>query len=1574
MIKPDWNVFKSKFSDNPQFHFEWFCYLLFCKEINKPFGVFRYKNQSAIETNPVDLDGHCLGFQSKFYDTPLTTKKDELIGTLKKAKRDYPKLTKLYLYTNQEWTQAFPQLNNPTKKAEKTAAQKEIESKARQLNIELEWRTTSYFESPFVCQNCDDISKFFFLKDSSLLDLINDQECHTQSILKYIKQTIVFKEHKISIERPSVYESLKDNSTQVSIVSGKGGVGKTVEIKKFYQEFKDTHPIFAFKANEFEIKKLDLLTKGNSINDLLSLFGDSEEKILIIDSAEKLMDLSNQEPIKEFIDLSVSFGWRIIFTTREHYFDDLNHLCLDVLDVMPNKIHIPELTANDLDDLASEYTFEVPSDERLRGLLKLPFYLNAFLKFYDDSTKQSLDLPRFKEHLWNKKIKASDIKRENVFSKLALQRANLGEFYLSVTSEDIEAAEDLSKDEILGKDGTSFFISHDIYEEWALEKFIDINYKNKLSATSFFTSIGQSLAIRRSFRLWLSEQLFENNLKIKNFIENALDDNEIDTIWKDELIAAILLSEYSCYFFEVFESELLQNNLKLLQRVCFILRIACKEIDNSLLSLLGIKQSNILYFTKPKGSGWLSFIDFIYAQREKIGLVNFKMFIPILNEWNSTIKQGNTTKKASLLCVEYYRWLESEGSYLGRGKFADSIVNTIAHGATEIKVELSNLIDEMCKTKVGSRKTSYDYLAKFILKDIGGLGIAKALPEKTLELANHCWLKDHTLDHHSRHHREEEHMFGVTDDYDLKYHPESGLQTPIFYMLKFSFKVTLDFVLGFINQVTLNLVEHYGKDNFHTHELNIDGKHSEIYLDNHLWSAYRGAGNTPNLIQSVLMALEKFFLENGKYFKNEDLEFWLKYILGKTNSSAICGVVSSIVLANQDRFFNVAKILFEVKEFIIFDTSRLVFDSQQKDQLETLGNMFGGVQHGKMYHEERIKSCDEKHRNESLEHSFRNYQIFVVDGDMEHSEFTERQNLLWAILDNYYKDVGEEEDSENLKLWRLALARVDSRKMNITKEVIGNKIAINFNPELDSDLREMSENHSEKQEQEFKYTPLYAWAKNKLQQHNDYKKYEQYESDPNQVVSDLKELTKNLSDEHNPPSENFVLINKSTHFYVAAALIMFHFDNINEVEQSLCIEIVEECFKKLFVEKYRYQINDGMEPCFSIIPDLFKTKPELRPLLKRVLIAGLIRTDSVDIYGSQRFNMFSILATNKLWNEFNDDVESIFLGYLLFNPLYIELIGKIRKESFENKKFEVSFSTLWPRLFEENKDLLKKIESNEIRIMRKVDYSSIDLLTKSVALFLLPNNQKKWSRDAFKGLVQVSAATILTEDRGGSNDFHSQKEFLRKYAYYLLQSPVEDLSDLIEPFIEQFNTSEGASDLLEEIIYAQDKYPSYDNFWKVWELFKPKIVQLSQEGHLSYRSDKIIRAYLFALQWKPDTKSWHTFKDKNARFFNEMSEKLSRSPSTLYSIAKLLNDIGSCYMPYGVQWIAKIIKSHSRSSKADFDDDTIYYLNTFIRKYLYRERAEVRRSPELMLQTLTVLDFLIERGEVSGYLMRESIV
>lgn len=43
MIKPNWDLFRAKFNDNPQKNFEWFCYLLFCAEFDKNLVFFVIK-------------------------------------------------------------------------------------------------------------------------------------------------------------------------------------------------------------------------------------------------------------------------------------------------------------------------------------------------------------------------------------------------------------------------------------------------------------------------------------------------------------------------------------------------------------------------------------------------------------------------------------------------------------------------------------------------------------------------------------------------------------------------------------------------------------------------------------------------------------------------------------------------------------------------------------------------------------------------------------------------------------------------------------------------------------------------------------------------------------------------------------------------------------------------------------------------------------------------------------------------------------------------------------------------------------------------------------------------------------------------------------------------------------------------------------------------------------------------------------------------------------------------------------------------------------------------------------------
>ena len=158
LVKPDWDVFKAKFHSNPQEYFEWFSYLLFCREFDLDKGWHGYKDQPAVEKEPIERGGEVISFQAKFYQAELSKKKPELFKMLEDARRHYPQLTKIIFYTNQTWT-----LNYPEKVKSVTQTEKDIEALALSLNIEIDWRTNeSFFHSPFVCVTNNDLARYFF--------------------------------------------------------------------------------------------------------------------------------------------------------------------------------------------------------------------------------------------------------------------------------------------------------------------------------------------------------------------------------------------------------------------------------------------------------------------------------------------------------------------------------------------------------------------------------------------------------------------------------------------------------------------------------------------------------------------------------------------------------------------------------------------------------------------------------------------------------------------------------------------------------------------------------------------------------------------------------------------------------------------------------------------------------------------------------------------------------------------------------------------------------------------------------------------------------------------------------------------------------------------------------------------------------------------------------------------------------------------------------------------------------------------------------------------------------------------
>jgi len=152
----NWKAFEAKYENREQWAFEQMSYFLFCVELNNHMGAFRYKNQTGIETEPIEKDKIFYGFQAKYYTTSIFKNKSDIIDSIKKAKNKNSKLNVIYLYISQELSES----SNKDKK--KPQYQLDIEG----LNIKIEWRVKSHLEYQLAQPKNKWIADIFFGNNS----------------------------------------------------------------------------------------------------------------------------------------------------------------------------------------------------------------------------------------------------------------------------------------------------------------------------------------------------------------------------------------------------------------------------------------------------------------------------------------------------------------------------------------------------------------------------------------------------------------------------------------------------------------------------------------------------------------------------------------------------------------------------------------------------------------------------------------------------------------------------------------------------------------------------------------------------------------------------------------------------------------------------------------------------------------------------------------------------------------------------------------------------------------------------------------------------------------------------------------------------------------------------------------------------------------------------------------------------------------------------------------------------------------------------------------------------------------
>ena len=192
----NWKAFEAKYDNREQWAFENMSYFLFCSEMEYHNGIFRYFNQTGIETEPIEKDGKYFGFQAKY-----SKNKQAIIDSIKKAKNKNSNLTNIYVFVGKEFSES------PVKNQKKPKYQIEIEEVAKSLKIEIKWCVRSNLEYQLSQTNNKWILDIFFGNDGLDPDFFENQ------IEKEVKNLGTRFNEKLNFELPiaQIFNSVSKN-------------------------------------------------------------------------------------------------------------------------------------------------------------------------------------------------------------------------------------------------------------------------------------------------------------------------------------------------------------------------------------------------------------------------------------------------------------------------------------------------------------------------------------------------------------------------------------------------------------------------------------------------------------------------------------------------------------------------------------------------------------------------------------------------------------------------------------------------------------------------------------------------------------------------------------------------------------------------------------------------------------------------------------------------------------------------------------------------------------------------------------------------------------------------------------------------------------------------------------------------------------------------------------------------------------------------------------------------------------------------------------------------------------------
>lgn len=1412
---------------------------------------------------------------------------------------------------------------------------------------------------------------------------LENKEVRVRSIIEQTKNVLNKIQSDISgiqLKRNLIDLPVADliNKNQFIFIDGEAGSGKSAYAKQILESLNDTC-VISFAADQFLksslINTLHEISIDLSIQEIFNEFKEFSNQLIYIDSFEKLLE-GDAESFRELIAiLKENKNIKLIISCRSYALDILKFNYFDNQLLQNNSvvINVPQLTDEELNYFVENIPElnSIVNNVNLLEIIRIPKYLALSLKLVSLSNNDlcDIDIVAFRNKLWKNIVGGNngllEQKRQNTFVNIAVKRAKNLTLLTSASEFDSEIVFALKAEGILFEENNLFAPSHDIFEDWGLIKYINYLKIDNPKIDNFYITLSNEPAIRRGFRLWVESKIEESESWIYNFVIETINNKLIENHWKDEALIAVVKSNLCSKFFTEHREELLEDNLKLLKQIIHLLKISGKDFNQS-----------------PNNKGWDVVIKFLYENLEELAEINTQI-LRFLYDWENIlyygkIKTPDTAKYVGKIVCEILEGFNEGVDWMNEGEsssLTDKGIKLLYQLAEyipdEIKILLDKLFvkDEEENYKIRDKKRKQ---IKYALSHFHSGTLPRVFPNELIALAKLKWEykkvkskkrfgfehSDYGINHH----------FGLTDKHDLSYFPQSAYQTFVFKLLKFHPWKALGFIIEFTNYCA----EHYIKsdflkddsyartsDNITTIDILYNKTSYSIYGSAYLWSINRGGQITvPNLLQSVVVALERYLYELGKIESekiDEIIQSFFDQIYTKSNSVVILSVLASITQAYPKKVGNKFLPLLTDKHFFEWESQRWIREYSAGDLL--------GLPNASW----EADYCDDE-RKEALSWEHRRKYHKGLNGFLiEYQFFYGNLNGELFEMFDYLENKHEKKDVYFLKL----LSEIDGRKLKVEEVEHDGKRVIQIAPNYSRDNALESEMKKNEEQGKFRdeYSRYNLWVSQTfLKKSEENKTYEYWK--------ECLEYCKNVDTSKLTIIDSFPIGTLAT-----LGLDLFS-DELNDEEFEFCVHTILEIAQKFYCQKtneqYDFKKND-----FSL--NIFDNESVYGSLPKLLLYNDRLTSQQL---GDVKALIFLFLRD--LNTELDIHLKHLYYSFKKYvwsadyQFAYNCFIGLISYAEF-NKKYSIDSRYSEEEIKDiqnEEQEILDFIQTNdkdyEISDLSYSKYSHWDL--KKVAYIFPIYEEYNFSYIFLKTIFNAHMESYSSEeDRYTSTDYYKIGLTIRETIIdFLFEIPFnKDTNSFFEFIVDKginydnsIRKSHKAIEYIENILewfyYKVDSNRGNEkimnNFWSFWDILYYKI---NTGGYLFNKEFLFYGNY-----WKSDAEDWFVLKkDSSVQVYLKQINKLNFID--IEALMQLLSGIG--FQSLNPQAI-KILTKHLKSDTKQLLSINYYYGEKLIMRCFKNKLKEIKEDNSLLEEFLWFLNLMIDIGSSKAYYIRENLI